>query len=211
MGLRVPLAAVRIRDLDVADMLRMRVGRDFWDTRLSAIPDCATHKKHVVEFVQTLHLQVAEGRSLILCGNYGAGKTGCGVLVLKECVARGGRALMVKAEELTSAVIESTPFDQDQSLWDRARTVDVLLLDDLRREHVKDFGKSIIESLIRRRADEALTTVITTNASTRELKERYEAATEVLRKCGRLVMCAGVDWRNNPPNEDDNGAVCRST
>jgi DNA replication protein DnaC len=195
MTIRWPLAVKRVRHLDEEDMVRMRIGRDFWSTQFDLIPNEATHKEAVGSFIKLLHKRVGNGDSLLLCGDYGCGKTGCGVLILKECAARGGRGLMIRAEEIQSAVVEKTPFDSVSTLWDRMRMVDVLLLDDLRREHVRDFGKSVIESLIRRRSDDKLTTIITTNASPSELSVRYEAAVQVLKKCGELVLCDGVDFR----------------
>lgn len=195
MTLRWPLSPTRTRELDEDDMVRMRVGRDFWNTQLALIPEDLPHKNAVAEFILNLHLHTANGDSLVLCGDYGAGKTSCGVLILKECVTRGGRALMICAEEIQSAVIDNTVFDDDQTLWERMRMVDVLLIDDLRREHVKDFGRSVIESLIRRRSDNRLTTVVTTNATPSELSDKYEAAVQVLKKSGTLVLCDGIDWR----------------
>jgi len=197
--LRIPLAPERIRSLDAEDMLRARIGRAYWDTSFDRIPHNLEHRVPLGEFIRNLHEHHANGDGLLMFGDYSSGKTSGGVLVLKEALARGGTALMIPAERISSAVIEKTTFDGEEDLWERMQDVDVLLLDDLRREHVKDFGKSVIESLIRRRYDQRLSTLVSTNADMDELVSRYEASMAALGERCRPILFKGIDWRGDPP------------
>jgi len=196
--IRIPLAAERIRSLDAEDMLRARIGRAYWGTSMAKIPDNLRHKKPLKEFVDNVHIHHAAGEGLLMFGDYGTGKTSGAVLVLKEVISRGGTSLMIPAERISSAVIEKTTFDGEETLWERMQEVDVLLLDDLRREHVKDFGRSVIESLIRRRYDERLPTLVSTNADMEELVRRYEASMAALGERCQPISFEGINWRDDP-------------
>jgi len=194
--LRIPLAPERIRSLDAADMLRARIGRAYWATSFDKIPRKLEHRVPLGEFIKNVHEHHEAGEGLLMFGDYGSGKTSGGVLILKEVIARGGTALMTPSERISSAVIEKTTFDGEETIWERMQDVDMLLIDDLRREHVKDFGRSVIESLIRRRYDQRLPTLVTTNADMDELVRRYEAAMAALGERCQPILFDGVNWRD---------------
>jgi len=206
--LRIPLATERIRSLDASDMLRARIGRAYWGTSFDLIPENLAHRNPLGAFIRNLHEHHANGDGLLMFGDYGTGKTSAGVLVLKETMARGGTALMIPAERISSAVIEKTTFDGEEDMWERMQDVDVLLLDDLRREHVKDFGKSVIESLIRRRYDQRLSTLVSTNADMDELVRRYEASMAALGEKCQPIPFEGINWRDDG-GSSAGSAVCR--
>lgn len=193
--LRIPLAPKRIRALDPEDMFRARIGRAYWQTSFKKIPDNCPHKTDLGAYIENVHEHHERGQGLLLTGDFGTGKTSAGVLILKEAISRGGSALMMPSERISSAVVENTEFDEDETLWERMQSVDVLLLDDLRREHVKDFGKSVIESLIRRRYDQRLPTIVTTNADVEDLVKKYRAAMEALSEKCPPVEFGGFNWR----------------
>lgn len=195
MTFRVPLTSQRLRLLDVDDMERMRVGRKHWGVRFDDIPDECSYKKELRDFIADLKKNIDGGNGLVFHGEYGRGKTGAAVLIMKEVVARGGSALLLGVDEVQQAVITRAPFDEETTLIDRANEVDLLVLDDMNREYVKEFGKTAIETLIRRRYDNGLAIVITTNASPAELGKTYEAAMQALRERTKVVMCQGKNWR----------------
>lgn len=195
MTFRVPLASQRIRTLDPDDMERMRVGKKHWTVRFDDIPDDCSYKAPLREFIDNLRTHMEKGDGLLFHGDYGRGKTGAAVLIMKEVVARGGTALLLGVDEIQQAVVARTLFDEETTLIDRAHEVDLLVLDDMNREYVKEFGKTAIETLIRRRYDNGLSMVVTSNASPAELSKVYEAAMQALRERTKVVMCQGKNWR----------------
>lgn len=193
--LRIPLSKKRLRALAPEDMQNMHIGEKHWVTSFDSIPDSAPHKKIIREYLDDIVERVRLGRGLIITGSYGSGKTGTGVLILKEVRARGGSGLMVTASEIPSSIIEKTPYDEDYTMHERMLGVDMLLIDDLNREHVKEWGRSAIEALIRHRYDNNRSLIITTNASAGDLKDQYEAAMLALSENCQLVTASGVNFR----------------
>lgn len=186
------------RELTAADLYRMRVGRAYYGTCVDDIPARCKHKKVLRTFLKNIVTNVDQGRGLFFYGGYGTGKTSCGTIILKNVVARRGTALMIRAEEIQTAVIEKTRFDDSQTLWDRMMGVDCLLVDDLTRAHVKEWGKSKIEGLIRRRVEERRSVILTVNIAETQLEQftkRNRSMIEALREVCEIVPVAGVNWR----------------
>lgn len=192
---KMPLREIP-RELAPIDMHRMRLGRAFWATCLDDIPAKCPHKKRVAAFVKDIVRRVHLGHGFLFYGNYGTGKTSCGTIIMKNIVARRGTALMVRAGDISAAAIERTRFDDSQTLWERMEGVDCLLIDDIAREHVKDWGKSKLEGLIRRRVEERRSVILTTNVSVERFAKRYRAIIEACREVCEFVAVEGVDWRS---------------
>jgi DNA replication protein DnaC len=86
--------------------------------------------------------------------------------------ASAGAVLVVTAEGLRSAVLNKTRFDEDQTLWDRALSVEFLVLDDLGKEHrdAQGFGERLFEDLIRQRSGAMKVTFMTSNMSPAQMQ-----------------------------------------
>ena len=190
-----PLRSEVIREVDDEDMRRARVGEGYWGVTLSEIPDEVPHKVPITKYLSSLSTMVDQGKNLLLTGPYGSGKTSCGVLAIKECIGRGGRALFVEAREMTSLVIDKVETLDGQLVADRMEYVHVLVIDDLAQEHVKEFGKSVIEGVFRKRAANRRPTIITSNSDFSALEAKFKAGLQVLKKSTTVVRCSGVDWR----------------
>jgi DNA replication protein DnaC len=105
------------------------------------------------------------GEGLHLHGANGTGKTSIAVLVSMEALRLGATVLFTTAEELRRGSIEEVWFDDSQLIIDRAREVDLLVIDDLGKEHRGDSGyaERLLEDILRQRSARRLLTVITTN------------------------------------------------
>ena len=96
------------------------------------------------------------------------------------------------------ADIESTVFSEDITVMDRARDVDVLIIDDLGKEHngASGYSEVVYENLIRVRSAHQRTTIITCNLSPKQLVERYGVSImEVLRESAVPVHVEGENRR----------------
>jgi DNA replication protein DnaC len=155
-----------IRALNEADMERMKVPRRFWKTTSGGIQDKRVRNK-ISKYLEDLDRFVQDGIGMVLSGENGVGKTSAAVYLLKEIRKRGFSCLFLEAAKLKALVIEHTPFDDEQTLWERAAVVDFLLLDDLWKgtKDSKSFGDDLLDELLRTRSGELRPTLITTNTS----------------------------------------------
>jgi DNA replication protein DnaC len=105
---------------------------------------------------------------------------------------------------LKSAVVSGEMFDDDQTLWDRAKSVQVLILDDLGKG-VQDrtgFGMRVLDELIRHRNANQRVTFVTTNIPIRALHEELKESTmHSLKECIYPVKIDGEDMRDDARDE----------
>ncbi len=127
------------------------------------------------------------------------------MVIGKEYRRRGSTVLFMACAEIKSAIIEKTEFDNERTLWERARAVDVLILDDLGKG-VQDrtgFGARALDELLRGRNADQLVTFITTNmAPGEQLQEELKASTlHSLKESMIPVKISGVDRRDETRDE----------
>lgn len=149
--------------LTQAHVERMLVPRRFWGVRFDKVPNDV--REDVDQYLRRLDEHLDHGDGLLFWGSNGVGKTSVAVLIAFEIRRRGASVLFVTAEGLRQAVLEREQFDNDQSVIDRAREVDCLVLDDLGKEHSGETGftEHLFENLIRQRSASRRVTIITTN------------------------------------------------
>lgn len=152
----------------------MRIPRRFWEASADKIPESVMAK--AIAYVRDIETSLNDGTGLLLWGPNGTGKTSVAVFIAKEARRRGAPVLFVTAEGLRQGVIENRMFKGDVPLIDRARTVDVLLLDDFGKEHSGGSGytERFYEDLLRQRSSRRLLTLITSNMGIAQLSERYK-------------------------------------
>lgn len=159
---------VRIK-LTSRHLERARIPQRFWGVRLDQVSEASTAdgtvQGQIRAYLKNLGVALRAGTGLHLYGDNGTGKTSIAALVAMEAMRLGGKVLFATAEELCRAAIEGTPFDENETLLERARSVDLLVVDDLGKEHRGDSGffQRTLEGLIRYRASRRLAVVITTN------------------------------------------------
>jgi DNA replication protein DnaC len=173
------------RELTTEDLQRMRIPQRYWDVRFDQISDtekgsAASPRRLVRAYMEKMDEMHSRGAGLFLWGPNGMGKTSAAVVIGKEYRRRGKTVMFMSCSEIKSAIIDKTAFDGETSLWDRAKTVDVLLLDDLGKG-VQDgtgFGLRALDELLRTRNAERRTTFITTNmAPGKQLESELKTST----------------------------------
>jgi DNA replication protein DnaC len=169
--------------LTQAHIDRMRIPQRFWFVgRREIIPEV---REIVDKYIKNLDENLDVGEGLLMWGTNGTGKTSAAVFIGLEVRRRGATVFFVQAERLRASVLEKEMFDDEQTVMERARAVDFLILDDLGKEHPGEtgFSERLFENLLRERSATKKTTIVTTNLSVDKLKETYvRSMLEVMRE-----------------------------
>jgi DNA replication protein DnaC len=91
--------------------------------------------------------------------------------------------------------IEKVPFDDEMNLYERALSVPILVLDELKLRTEAKGVEQYCEMLIRRRIDDKKCTIITTNHAPSVIKEKYPALYAPLMESVLPVKIEGHDFR----------------
>jgi DNA replication protein DnaC len=180
----------------------MRIPRRFWETSVDRIPESAHDR--VFGYCKAMGRMLDDGVGYLFWGPNGVGKTSAAVFLAMEARRHGAPVLFVNAESLRSGVLEKQAFRDDVTLIDRARTVDVLVIDDLGKEHPGQTGftERLFENLFRERSAARKTTFVTTNMSIEKLRERYKPSMlEVMKETCYPVQVEGPSQRDDAPGE----------
>lgn len=184
-------------------MLLMRIPRRYWAVKYVEVENDSL-RTTVEAYLKEIDVHLDAGNGILFWGKNGRGKTSAAVILMKECRRRGAPSLFVTAEDLRKADIEKTSFHDDITVMDRAREVDVLIVDDLGKEHsgASGYSKVIYENLIRVRSAHKRTTIITSNMGPKQLTERYGTSMmEVLRETVAPAHVEGENRRVDAGNE----------
>ncbi len=187
--------------LDDKDRARMHVGRRWWECTIDQIPEGCAYKAVLQKYIAKLEDHVRAGRGLLFHGEYSTGKTGAAVIVAKAVVMYGGNAFFIPTHDLSDVKIDGTMFDANMTIWQRMRSTNLLVLDDLGSEHQSEWARSLVERIIRIRSDSQRTTIGTTN--------RFETLPKVYGPGTMLaitstmfpVKVSGKDWRANESSD----------
>ena len=121
-----------------------------------------------------------EGMSFLFYGSTGVGKTFLSNCIAKEMMDRGNSVLYLTANELCSEILQPylmyTSFEQKEQLkpvYDLIYNAQLLVLDDLGTELTNSFTLSQLFEIINRRMIKNLSTIISTNLTLQQLRERY--------------------------------------
>lgn len=121
--------------LTVTDLRRMNVPEEFWRvTYAAATPSVQGVLKN---YLRNFDEFMGEGAGLYLWGPPGVGKTAAAVVLLKAARERFKTGYFIRASELRDAIRLQHDFDADQSVMERVREVDVLVLDSFGESDLK--------------------------------------------------------------------------
>ena len=188
------------RGLTEDHMHMMRIPNRFWDSSLHLISDVGDlSPRRAVSSYAKKHLKMAErGAGLLFWGKNGHGKTSAMVVLAKELRRLGYSVLFYESASLKSDKIDNAMFNETISVWDRAKTVDILCLDDLGKgtQDSTGFGSRLLDELLRFRYSRLLPTFITTNMPPSKLGEELKISTlHTLKEYVLPVKVEGRDFR----------------
>jgi len=152
------------RKLSKVDLERMNLPEDYWMTKVQQVHSGGGMRSDVERLLHNTDAMMSKGVGLIVRGPIGVGKTTVAALMAKEARSRGYTTLFVRLWEFREMLRSRAQFDFDTTMSERAREVDLLILDDLRweDEKAKFFTISDISELVLYRASRRRVTIITT-------------------------------------------------
>jgi DNA replication protein DnaC len=179
----------------------MRIPRRFWVASFDGIQDDGV-RGATQAYIKDLDGFLDRGEGILFWGPNGTGKTCAAVVIAKEARRLGASVLFITAESLRQASLDKEKFDGDLLVTDRAMQVDLLVLDELGKEHSdkrsgSGWSERLIENLLRVRASNCKSTVITTNANRGDMEGRYSTSMmEVLKETCFPVQMEGESLRD---------------
>lgn len=192
------MARRRRKALKRSDMDLANIGARFFEVTLGAIPDECGYKKYLNTYLEKLDRHVTEGVGLLLLGEHDRGKTSAAIALLKRALLAGYSGLFLEADRLQGLAIEKRSFYLEMTWMQRAELVDVLVLDDLGMEHTHEFGRALVEGLLRTRHNKRRATFVTTNLSRETITDRYgKGVSGVLRESFMAITVKGKNWRDD--------------
>lgn len=187
--------------VDLERLDQANIGARYFTARLTGIPDAASHKKPLLEYVDRLHLPSNHAdacKSLLLHGPHGAGKSAAASLILVEVMARGPSLVHFDLASNIDhyAFNRDVRNDQGHPMW-RLLTRDAhfLVIDDLGSSKATDWSARWIEAVLTERYHRLLTTVITTNVPLETLFDQVPRLQHLEREAYQTVEFAEINWR----------------
>ena len=177
------LSKVVRRPLTQRCLERMRIPCGYWRVKIDRLSD-GPHKRIVMRYMRRIDDAVKAGYGIVLCGENDSGKTSIASMILQEARRRGYSGLFLTTQQYLAECEGGTLFDDAQTLQERSKNVDVLVLDDLGKE-VSKYGTStaghergvvvarFFDDLIRTRQSNMRSTVITTNLFPDMIRKKY--------------------------------------
>lgn len=133
------------------------------------------------------------GKGLLMTGREGTGKTHLAVAILREVITKGYTGMYWNVPELFLELrrrMETGSEESEADLFDAARRVDLLVLDDLGAERTSEYVIDRLYVLINRRYEDDSATIITSNRTLAELKQQLSP-----RIASRIAeMCVVMDF-----------------
>ena len=201
------------RPLERADLVRMNLPERFWKAKFSELSDeqncdgdclCSV----VGGYLENFDKVMSEGHGLLLWGDNGVGKTSAAALLAMEVRRRGKSVLFITSSEYVESVVSKYRFDEFTTIAERAKNVDLLVIDDFGKEYRDKRGWTdrMFEDLLRHRSARLRPVILTMNVTMDRLyaeceKSGQESLFQLLREIVLPVEVVGPDRREEKQRE----------
>lgn len=200
-----PIVVRSARPLTEDDLRLMRVPERFWGSSIDQVSD-GKHKTVALTYIRRLTEAISRGGGLLLWGDNGVGKTALAVVIQKQARRMGFTGLFIRSADLLRADMNKQWFDSThtQTVYERARSVDLLVLDDMGKEHhapsgyAAGYAPDMLEDLVRDRSSRLRSMIVTTNMTPTEIKSDsiYKGSmSEILKGSTMALKFTGPDHR----------------
>jgi len=111
--------------------LRSNIPIKFWGAEIEKVAEggVVPYRPIIIGYIGSILEMIANGFGLCLYGPAKHGRTYLGCLILKEAIEKGKTAYSISLRDLTEN--QKKPFNDAYTVHERARQVDILLLDDV--------------------------------------------------------------------------------
>lgn len=178
--------------LGPVDFERMHLDREMWDASISQVT--TSIQDQISKYVDRIHRAREQRTGLYLYGGVGVGKTGAAAVALKEARAWGYTCYSTRTSDLREAIRSKAMLDPETTIFRWCRTVDFLLLDDVRLTDIteKFWGISEVRNLVLGRFSDGLITLITSPLSPKEWDQKgADGFTGSIQKTCAVVQVTG--------------------
>jgi len=181
------------RVLKRRDYERMGIPATLWSVDANKVPPGAL--MFLRRYAGRLEELLRRPAGAYFLGPKGVGKTGAAVLLLKYIKEHGFSCLFISVGELRQALRGRVQFDTDTSVWDRAKEVDALVLDELRAADAGEavLGARDLEDLLEHRYQFRKATFITTRMT---VSERLSTFAGLVSKTTGYLVDVPVDGQD---------------
>lgn len=173
-------------------LIRARIPKNHWDCTLGQIPTNASHLPSLINYTKNIQTLVRDGKGLYFSNQPGRGKSGAAAVVAKCALANRFSVTWVEAAMVMeyrngSYNRDGNPyiFDDNQTMYERVETCDLLVLDELYVGTSKN--DYYVEKLLRTRIDAKRANIITSNMSPQGLRKQYPMLYSVLTEVTEFV------------------------
>lgn len=201
------------RPLEKSDLVRMNLPERFWKVKFGEISDelnvdGESLRTVVGGYLENFDRVMAEGHGLLMWGNNGVGKTSAAAVLAMETRRRGKSVFVVTSSEYIESVISKYKFDEYTTIAERAREVDLLVVDDFGKEYRDKRGWTdrMFEDLLRHRSARLRPVIITMNITMDRLCAECDDAgqkslVQLLKEIVLPVNVVGPDRREEKQRE----------
>lgn len=192
--------------LTVKHLERMNLPKRFWNPKLMLISEDGelSARQSVESYLKNAKKLTEDGAGLLFWGDNGKGKTSAACFILLHLRLKGLSCLFYESASLKADKINGVMFDDKSTVWERALTVDVLLLDDLGKgvQDQTGFGVRLLDELLRYRYARLKPTFVTTNMPPSQLKAELKPSTmSTLKEAILPIKVEGKDFREERKND----------
>lgn len=160
-------------------------------------PEHVKFVKHVAGYLQALDANASTGKSMLISGGAGTGKTLAGMLVLKEALRHKKTAYYVTWPELLTMFIQDYD-DEKKEHRDKVRESSFLVIDQLGADSIKKESRhpsTTLEEVLRYRFTRLKPTILITELSYTEVSLRFNIVEDFKDKL-EVVEVRGKNWRS---------------
>lgn len=177
--------------------LGMNYMRTSWDDALQ-MEDAAMDA--ALDYAANSKYHVSAGNNLMFFSpRSGTGKTFLAAMLTKKLLLEGTDAFFATFPDILDLYSVSWRLDEERAVFnDRVRSVPVLVIDDLGREHPGRSGvaEAMLDAILRSRIADCLPTVVTTNLSAERRASYGDNLVSLLKERMIIVEVGGVDKRD---------------
>lgn len=148
------------------------------------------------------------GDGLLFTGNVGSGKTFLASIIANSLLNSGLEVLYIVVPDLLDEIRATFDHRSDtevteQYIMEKARTVEILILDDLGAHNYTDWARNRLYSIINYRLNHELRTVVTTNLLPQELEEYIgeRSTSRLAQMCQTRRLSVSMDIRYHKHHE----------